>query len=333
MTEERLELLGQVAVWYYEDNLDQNEIAERIGRSRSMVSRMLQEVRELNLVEFRVNFPLRRNAGLEEQLRINFGLDQAWVLEHQQYHDQASLLRILGKLGARCLQSRLFDGVQIGIGWGSAVLEVVRAMPALELQQAVVVQLIGSVSHGSLPVDGSEVTRALAQKLSASYRFLPAPLIVNSDEAAETLLQQRAIKETLSAGRTVDVALIGIGSTEPELSTLMKAGYISDQDLKDLKSGGAVGDVLSTHLDADGKPLYLLPNHRVIGLDVEGLHSVPSVIGVAASSSKAPAILAALQGQYVNVLVTDSQTATGIIDLHHKRFRRMMPTGKSGVTA
>jgi len=47
MDDNRLELLGQVAVWYYEDNLDQTEIAKRIGRSRSMVSRMLNEARDL----------------------------------------------------------------------------------------------------------------------------------------------------------------------------------------------------------------------------------------------------------------------------------------------
>jgi deoxyribonucleoside regulator len=327
MTEERLDLLGQIAVWYYEDNLDQAEISDRIGRSRSMVSRMLQEVRELGLVEFRINFPLRRNRKMEDQLCINFGLDQAWVLEHTQYYDNTSLLRILGKLGARCLQSRLFDGVHIGVGWGGAVLEVVRAMPQLELQQAVVVQLIGSVSHESLATDGSEITRRLSEKLNASYRFLPAPLFVNSRETAQNLLQQKAIRETLDLAKSVDVALIGIGTTDPELSSLMRAGYMTNEELKEIQSGGAVGDVLSTLLSEDGVPLELLPNHQSIGLDSESLRSIPSVIGVAGNAGKAPAILAALRGQYVNVLVTDVETATEVINLHHQRFRKMMPTG------
>ncbi len=41
--EDRLEFLGQVAAWYYEDNMDQAEIASRIGKSRSMVSRLITE--------------------------------------------------------------------------------------------------------------------------------------------------------------------------------------------------------------------------------------------------------------------------------------------------
>ncbi|MFW6233976.1 MAG: hypothetical protein ACOC4I_01195 [Spirochaetota bacterium] len=77
MDEARLELLGQVAVWYYEDNLDQAEIARRIGKSRSMISKMLNEVRELGFVETRVHYPLRRDLNLETELCQSFGLDQA----------------------------------------------------------------------------------------------------------------------------------------------------------------------------------------------------------------------------------------------------------------
>jgi DNA-binding transcriptional MocR family regulator len=48
---ERTELLAQVASMYYEDNLNQDEIARRIDTSRSTVSRMLQEAREAGMVE------------------------------------------------------------------------------------------------------------------------------------------------------------------------------------------------------------------------------------------------------------------------------------------
>ncbi|MBE7470341.1 MAG: hypothetical protein HS114_14510 [Anaerolineales bacterium] len=65
MEDDRLELLGQVASWYYEDNLDQSVIAERIGKSRSMASRILQEAREVGLVEIKVTFPLKRDTELE----------------------------------------------------------------------------------------------------------------------------------------------------------------------------------------------------------------------------------------------------------------------------
>ena len=60
--DERLEFLGQVAAWYYEDGLDQSEIASRISKSRSLVSRLIDEARSIGIFEIRLRFPLRRNA-------------------------------------------------------------------------------------------------------------------------------------------------------------------------------------------------------------------------------------------------------------------------------
>lgn len=51
------ELLAQVAVLYYERNLPQREIADLLHVSRSTVSRMLDEARELGIVEVRISRP------------------------------------------------------------------------------------------------------------------------------------------------------------------------------------------------------------------------------------------------------------------------------------
>lgn len=317
MDETRLELLGQVAVWYYEDKLDQAEIASRVGKSRSMISKMLNEVRELGFVETRVNYPLRRDAGLEEGLCESFGLEQAWVLARQRFDNtEDSTLRLVGKLAAKCLQSRLFDGIRIGVSWGMAVEELVQAMPRIELREAEVVQIIGSISYGGSPSDGSELVRSLSGKLNANFRFLPAPLIVNSNTAAKSLLDQQTIRDTLNVARQVDVAVVGIGTTHPSLSTLFTSGYITEEDLEHLSTRGAVGDVLSRSIDHWGREIEGGFNERTIGLELAALHSIPSVIGLAGHVLKAEAVLAALRGGYIDTLVTDYATAHEVLDLH-----------------
>jgi DNA-binding transcriptional regulator LsrR (DeoR family) len=110
--EERLELLGRVAVWYYEEQIDQSAIAKRIGKSRSMVSRMLQEARDQGLVEIRVTYPLRRDRQLETQLCRTFGLAEALVLANPPTHDYPNLMGRLGRLGARYLEEQLRDDIQ-----------------------------------------------------------------------------------------------------------------------------------------------------------------------------------------------------------------------------
>ena len=57
MDQERLDFLAQIAVWYYEERLDQETIAGRINKSRSMVSRLLDQAREAGLVEVKVLYP------------------------------------------------------------------------------------------------------------------------------------------------------------------------------------------------------------------------------------------------------------------------------------
>ena len=46
-----------------------------------------------------------------------------------------------------------------------------------------------------------------------------------------------------------------------------------------------------------------------IAVDLERLRSLRCSIGMAASREKVPAILGALRGRYINVLITDEETA------------------------
>ena len=317
-TSDRLELLAQVATWYYEDKLDQKTIAERISRSPSMVSRMLQEAHERGLVEIRIRYPLKTAADLERRLCETFSLSQAAVLAAPPAA-QAALFRRLGELGARCLQQQLHEGIIIGIGWGTAVYEVVRAMPALSIRGAKVIQVIGSIGSGDPTVDGSEMTRWLAQKLNAPSRFLHAPLIVQNEMTAQALFQDPATVETLAQVRQIEVALVGVGIPDPAVSGLRRAGYLSEMDLRSLQQSGAVGDILGIHMDANGRPLDIPLNRRVIGIDLESLRSFPTSIVIASGAIKVPAILAALRGGYVDVLITDAVTTSAILARHEEQ--------------
>jgi deoxyribonucleoside regulator len=319
MSVNRLDLLAQVATWYHEEGLGQAAIARRIGRSRSLVSRLLLEARQQGLVEIRVHYPLKTDFGLEERLRQTFGLTQCWVLADPP-SDYASLLRRLGELGARYLQHELHDGVTVGVTWGTAIYEVVRAMPSLPLRDTMVVQMIGSIGYGDPVVDGPELARWLAQKMNATHRFVPAPLIVENADIAQALLQERTIAETLALAGRADVMLVGVGTVDSEFSSLRRTGYVGETDLADLRQAGAVGDLLARQLDAEGRTLDIPFNRRVIGIqNLESLRSIPTVMAVAGGAVKVPAILAALRGRYFNTLVTDASTASRVLSLQGER--------------
>lgn len=310
--DERLELLGQVASWYYEDGLDQAEIAARISKSRSLVSRLLNEARQRGLVEIRVRFPLRRSDELEAGLVETFGLTEARVLAGEQLH-YGSLLRRVGRLGARALQGRIHSDMDVAIGWGAALHAVVNAMPEIQLDDVMVLQAMGSVGDGDPNVDGADLARTLATKIGGGYRTLHAPLIVDRAGTAADLLSNATNAVTLTRAASAGAVIMGIGSIDSRLSGLRRAGYFTDQNLDDLRSRGIVGDVMGYLLDAAGNVTDIPENERVVSLHPDALRSAAWTIGVAAGASKASAVLAAVRGGYFDVLVTDEETASAVL--------------------
>ena len=324
--EDRLELLGQVAAWYYEDDLDQVEIGRRIGKSRSMVSRLLREARHEGLVHVRVKYPLRRHGVLEDELQRTFDLHHARVLDGVEGLDEDAIGRRLGRLASRALERRLHSRMRVTVGWGAALHHVTRAMPEIQLDDVMVLQAMGSVGDGDPAIDGADLARRLAGRLNGDFRLLAAPLFVDREMTAVSLLNDRTIAATLAMARTAQVAVTGIGSIDSSLSGLRRAGYFSDSDLEHLRSVGVVGDLMGYLMDEDGRVLDIPQNRCIVALRPEHLAEVETVVGVAGGTTKAGAILAALRGGYLDVLVTDSMAAEAVLALNHA------PHDLSGVT-
>ncbi len=312
-TLERLELLSAVASWYYESGLDQNEIASRIGRSRSMVSRLLTEAREAGVIEIRVRFPLRRARALEDELQDAFGLSGCQVLgsAHLPYGDRQ---KRIGQLAARSLQVRLHSDVRVSLGWGAALHATVAALPEIQLEGAMVIQVMGAVGDGDPNVDGPDLARELASRLNGDFRFLAAPLYVDNPDVAASLLAERTISRTIDLARRSDVLVSGVGAIDHSLSGIVRAGYISKAHSRELRRRGVVGDILGFLMTEDGAIADIEENHRVVALHPALLADIPTVIGVAGGPEKAQAIAAGLRGGYFDVLVTDETAARAILD-------------------
>ena len=314
---ERTELLAQVASLYYESNLTQADISQRMGTSRSTVSRLLQEARETGLVEITIHYPWKRSPEVEQQLLQHFHLREARVLVGQDrlYEE---ILHGLGELAARYIESVLVEGTILGISWGTAVYSTVQALRPDRGLPITVVQMIGAVGTGNPQIDGPDLARQLANMYGGEHRYLHAPLIVEEAHVREVLLQEPGIRETLSLARRADMALVGIGSLVPEVSSLLRAGYADREALTRLRAQGAVGDVCARHYDAQGRVLDIELNQRIVGVELEALHDIEQVIGVAGGGAKAEAILGALRGGHVNVLVTDDLAACELLRLDQR---------------
>ena len=314
-SDSRTAYLAQVASLYYDHNKSQEETAAEFGVSRSAVSRLLTEARAKGIVEIIVHYPWRTAPDLENALVSTFGLKAASVLigDNRKYDD---ILQGMGVLASQYLDRVLYDGVRVGISWGTALYQMINAMRPRHLPGVEVIQLIGATGSENVPTDGPILAQLLAARLSGTGHYLYAPLIVENETVREVLVKDRNIRATLDRAANADIALVGIGSTRSDLSSLLRAGYVTEEEQNAIRATGAVGDICAQHYALNGQWLDIEINRRAVGISSDALSQIETVIGVAGSSRKGAAILGALQGGYVNVLITDDQAAQRVLSLH-----------------
>ena len=110
------------------------------------------------------------------------------------------------------------------------------------------------------------------------------------------------------------MSVVGIGGMDDE-ATIVKNGILTKNDFTLLRMQGGVGDILSHFLDKNGAPISPSLEQRLISTPPELLRRLDNVIGVAGGPDKAAAILAALQGGYLDVLITDAETAELLLQM------------------
>lgn len=309
---ERQELLATIASLYFEENLTQTGIAKRTGYSRSMVSRLLTEARRQGIVEIVIHHPLARRADLEDALRSAFDLKEVRVLARGALSYEAMLQR-LGKLGARWVEAFVKEPMTVGISWGTGLSALAKALSPQKKIDIQVAQVIGALGTSDPTIDGFELARELARKFGGQYEILPAPLVVESEPIQQGLIQDRRVRRVLSRADKMDLVMVGIGTLDPQRSSLVRSGFLTTDQLNELVAAGAVGDVCAIHFDIDGKIVDTPLTRRVVGIQYETLKRIPARLGISGGREKALSILGALRAEMVNVLITDDVAATGIL--------------------
>ena len=313
-SDDHLAFLAEVATFYYVDKLNQQQIAGRIGRSVSMVSRLLAEAHEQGIVEVQVHHPVPTVPDLQAALVDRFGLRTARVLSTAG-NDPKPFLPRLGQLAAGFLKAILTDGAIVGIGWGTTLYEVARSVAPGGVRGIQVVQSLGSLGSRLPGIDNQLITQVLADRLRGTPRFLHAPMIAESEAVRQVLVQDPSIRETLAMGRRADVVLLGIGVPEPEHSGLLRAGYLDAATLGAIRAAGAVGDICVTYFDRTGRLLDIDVSRRAVGIRLDEMGDVGTTVAVAGGIHKSAAILGALRTGLIHVLITDDVTARTVLAL------------------
>ena len=309
------ELLLRVAWFYYKDELTQDEIARRLSVSRASVGRMLERARRVGLVSINLNADHLNAFEVSDQLRRTFNLAEALVVpDHDKEPADHHLLNArLGLGGAQFMTTHLRPGGTLGVGWGETVSRVIASTNFGAVGPVHLVTLTGGVD-GYLQTILSSKGDGVAEPEATTATIIPTPIVATTPRLAAALKAEPAIQHVLGQASGVDQAIVGVGTPAAD-ATIVQMGYLAAEDVRELRGRGVVGDILGQFFDANGDVVSLEIHRRRIGIELSDLASIPKVVGVAGGLHKTEAILGALHGGFLNVLVTNELVALRLLEL------------------
>ena len=301
--DEQTYALATKAAWYYymEDNT-QAQIADVMGVSRAKVIRLLEEARAQGIVQFSFRKNDSQRVSAEQLLIDRFGLKDAFVVPTPL--DSSAINQSIAQGAAHYVSDHLREDGYLNIGYGDTVSRMLGFLAKNREESLNVVSLTGGVSY-YLPSVG---TTAYSMHLFLT----PSPLVVSSRQVRDALLDEKSLQDVSTMTEYADMSVVGIGAAV-EGATVLRNGILNEGELTVLKMQGAVGDVLNHFMDKDGNLIQTEIEDRVISTDLDKLRQLKNVVGVAGGKDKVTAIKAVLNGGYLNVLITDSDTAAELL--------------------
>ncbi len=303
--------LVQVAHMYYEQNLSQQQIADTLGMSRSLIALYLKKARDLQIVKIEISDPQDNCEDLALLLKTKANLHRVVVVPSSHNSDALTRRSIAGAL-ARHLEHTLQDGDCLGIGFGRTMAEVADLLVPTKPRKIDVVPVIGESSSGLVGTYSQVNLHVLkiAGTFEGTPHFLLAPLLVNSDVLRDMLVADPNIQPVVEYWDRLTHICIGVGTLPPVTGEVI---YIGQENINVFIEAGGVGDICIRYFDAEGNfinnPIY----EQVIGINVDQIRKTKHVMAVANGSEKAKAITSLLKAHLITELFVDEDLARAIL--------------------
>ncbi|MFV0425805.1 MAG: sugar-binding transcriptional regulator [Beutenbergiaceae bacterium] len=311
------ERLAQAAVWYYIHDLSQDQVAKRLGTSRSNVSRMLRAAREQGIIRFEITYPTRRDLGAEQVVQAalaDLGVREVIVAADPTADAATEYSGVLaaGRAASEWLDANLRDGMTVGMFWGSTVRAMVDVAHFDQHHDVQVTQMAGEWSD--IPKhSGHELVRDFAGKLGGGYSYFSAPAFTSSAAQANAFLAQTPVALALDRARGADLHIVGVGSFGfGTTEVFLEQAGASNREVAELTAAGVVGQLAGRFFDSAGQQPDVAIHRRLVSLELPQVREAGTILVVCAGEEKADAVLGAARGSLVDVLVCDQSLARAL---------------------
>lgn len=306
-------LLLRVAEMYYEGNQTQEQIGRKLHLTRWKVGRLLSEAREVGIVHTRIVHPRARRYSDEQALEERYGLRAAVVVPADRARDDVELRDHVADAAADYLAGITPAPQLLGVSWGRTLDAVAEHVRPHWTRGVHVVQMNGGASRSHRPTSASDMASRIAHHGAGRVTLLPVPAIVERQETRLAFERERSVADVLELARNASVHLYSLGAMSTD-SVLVESGYLSSADVTALADKGAVGDVVSRFVDAEGNIVSEELDGRTLGLTLDDLRKADHSIAVVAGEAKHGVCRAVVGSGVCNVLVTDERTARRLLE-------------------
>jgi deoxyribonucleoside regulator len=303
------ETLVQVAHMYYEENMTQQVIADRLGVSRSLIAQYLQRARDMDIVRIQIIEPNTACANLSATLEQATGVSQITVVPNP-YGSNDLAIRAVSSAAANFLSEKLKDSDLFGLAWGRTTNLVVDFLESPHALGINVLPLMGECWHSGMHSQMNQLVMRAAEHLQAMPYFLSLPMVVSTPELRNALANEVGIRDVINLWGRVNLACVGIGVVPPLPGMVV---YIGEEHLPRLLEAGAVGDICGVYYGREGQIIQSGLEDQMIAVNVDQLRAIDCLVAVACGVDKTVSVVGALRTGLLSALFIDQSMAEKIV--------------------
>jgi len=302
--------LSKKCAWlYYVGNLNQNQIAKKIGLSKMRVHRLIAFAEKNGFVKTFVEGGFDKTTKYEEIIKQKYNLKICEVIPNDEVNGDP--LQMLGAAGARFIMNQINEKNinEFGIGTGRTMFSVAKWLPKIE-KQINVISLNGSLTYNNA-IRTRTVMSQISDKIIGECFATGMPLIIETIEQRKIVEKIKFIKDIMNKANNTKIKIFGVGGLDNS-AQIVKTKIFSKDTVIRLKQDGAVGEVGGNFFNMDGKLISNEETSKVLAADSNYFNKSMTVL-IAGGKNKMKQIKSVLKSELFFGLITDEATAKIII--------------------
>lgn len=309
-------LMNEVVYYYYLQKNTMVEISEKLGISKSTVSRLLKRAEEENVISFQMAPDPLECIHLEQTISDRFNLDTVLVTPVNLTTGPVSpdtIKKQVALEGARYLQRIITDDDIIGFTWGGTMYHLIQYLNPCRRKGAKIITLHGSIANCNPKFAVDTLVKRAAMAFGGKNISLCRNGLLDTREMAQ-LVKSDYHSQIQHIFNHIDIAISGVGALYPDITTpLATTDYLTPSELKELTDQGAYCDLLLRFIDRNGQECNTSMKDRTYSIDIETYKKIPKKVIVASGREKASSLLALINGKLLNVLIIDQILAKALL--------------------